>query len=64
MLSKEDIFQMAIDSGLCDKDLSSADCLMTDYGSCNTELLAFAAMIYEKAKSEVGNCLKPSLDSD
>lgn len=49
------IREMAITSGLCDKDLSREDKLMTDYGNVTEEIAKFANMIAAAEREECKN---------
>ena len=44
-MRKEEIWQMALASGLCDADLSSDEQVCTDYGDATEAVEKFAAMI-------------------
>lgn len=62
-MEKEEIWQMAHESGLCDEDLSSEDQLMTDYGDSTASVFAFAEMVESKTRRECADlCIHLSLD--
>jgi hypothetical protein len=44
---RDALYKLALDSGLIDSDLSDPDNWMTDYGSCEDQITAFAKGCYE-----------------
>ncbi len=44
-IQRDVIYRMAVDSGLIEKDLGSSENWMSDYGSCEDEVMAFAGMV-------------------
>lgn len=51
-MKKKDVFEMAIKSGLCDKDLSINDKIYTDYGDATESVELFAKIVAYKAIAE------------
>ncbi len=51
-MKKEDIWKMALDSGLCDPDLSRSDQICTDYGDATDAVEKFVAMVASAEREE------------
>ncbi len=47
-MTRDEIREMALSSGLIDPDLSSDDQMVADYGECEKAILAFVAMIVKR----------------
>jgi hypothetical protein len=60
-MDKNKLWQMAIDSGLCDRDLGQGKQLMTDYGDATDTVERFAEMVSAAEREE---CAKVCEDKE
>jgi hypothetical protein len=51
-MTKDELFALAIECGIADKDLSSDRQLVSDHGSCTEEVARFARAIAERCAKE------------